>query len=159
VLRGSPWVQSAHQAKGKTERQHPYWQGRLPALFAAETVTTPEAANALLSALRRHRNAHEIHRELGRTPNAAARAAQRGGRSVLRPAQRCAWWPYLWSLRTPLRVAPDRRVPVGSQRLRVEVGAGTQVVHCQHSDGSISVLAHEPKARERPALLLQVRNP
>lgn len=147
------------QAKGKIERQHQYWQGRLPALFAAETITTPEAANALLPALRRHRNAHETHRELGRTPNAAARAAQRQGRSVLRPTPRCAWWPYVWSLRTLLRVGPDRRVPVGSQRLRVEVSAGTRVVHCQHPDGSISVLAHEPKTGERPALLLQVRNP
>ena len=29
------------QAKGKIQRQHQYWQGRLPALFAAETITTP----------------------------------------------------------------------------------------------------------------------
>jgi hypothetical protein len=36
------------QAKGKIERQHQYWQGRLPALFAAETITTPATANVLL---------------------------------------------------------------------------------------------------------------
>jgi hypothetical protein len=60
------------QAKGKIQRQHQYWQGGLPALFAAEGITTPQAANALLPELRRHRNGHEIHRELGRTPNAAS---------------------------------------------------------------------------------------
>jgi transposase InsO family protein len=147
------------QAKGKIERQHQYWQGRLPALFAAETITTPEAANVLLPELRRHRNAHEIHRELGRTPNAAARAAQRDQRSVVRPVPRCPWWPYIWSVRTPLKVGPDGRVPVGPQRLRVALSAGSRVIHCQHPDGSISILTHEPKTGERPALLLQIRTP
>lgn len=83
------------QAKGKIERQHQYWQGRLPALFAAEAITNPEAPNRLLPALRRHRNAKEIHRELGRTPNAAARRAQRAAHNVLRPAPRCPWWAYV----------------------------------------------------------------
>jgi len=147
------------QAKGKIERQHQYWQGRLPALFAAETITTPAAANALLPALRRHRNTHEIHRELARTPNAAARAARREQRSVLRPAPRCPWWPYIWSVRTALRVGPDGRVPVGHDRLRVAASAGTRVLHCLHPSGTISILAHEPKAGERPALLLQIRAP
>ena len=147
------------QAKGKIERQHPYWQGRLPALFAAETITTPEAAKALLPELRRHRNAHEIHRELERTPNAAARAAQRDRRSVLRPAPRCPRWSYIWSVRTPLKVGPDGCGPVGQQRLRVALSAGSRVIHCQHPNGSISILTHEPKTGERPALLLQIRTP
>ncbi|HEX5399013.1 MAG TPA: hypothetical protein VFY06_08200, partial [Verrucomicrobiae bacterium] len=112
------------QAKGKIERQHQYGQGRLPALFAAEAITAPENANALLPQLRRHRNAHEVHRELGRTP---------------------------------IKVGPDGRVPVGHQRLRVGVSVGTRVIHCQHPNDSISILAHEPKTGERPALLLQVR--
>ena len=145
------------QAKGKIERQHQYWQGRLPALFAAETITTPDTANILLPDLRRYRNTHEIHRELGRTPNAAAQAAHRQARSVLRPVPRCGWWPYIWSVRTPLKVGPDGRVPVGSERLRAGVSAGTRVVHCLQPNGTISILAHEPKAGERPALLLQVR--
>ena len=147
------------QAKGKIERQHQYWQGRLPALFAADTITTPAAANTLLPDLRRYRNAHEIHRELGRTPNAAARAAQREHRSVLRPVPRCPWWPYIWSVRTHLKVGPDGRVPVGTERLRVAVSAGTRVVHCLQPNGTISILAHEPKAGKRPALLLQIRAP
>ena len=150
---------STPQAKGKIERQHQYWQGRLPALFAAEAIATPEAANGLLPQLRSHRNAHEVHRELGRTPNAAASAAQREQRSVVRPAPRCPWWPYIWSVRTAIKVGTDGRVPIGSQRLRVAVSAGIRVIHCQHPDGSVSILAHEPKMGERPAPLLQIRTP
>lgn len=147
---------STPQAKGKIERQHQYWQGRLPALFAAESITTPAAANALLPELRRHRNAHEVHRELGRTPNAAARLAQRQQRSALRPVPRCPWWPYIWSLRTSLKVGPDGRVPVGTQRLRVGVGPGTRVVHCQHPNGDLTILARPPHPKEKPAILLKV---
>ena len=129
------------QAKGKIERQHQYWQGRRPALFAAETITTPHAANVLLPDLRRHRHAHEIHRELGRTPNAALLAARREKRTLLRPVPRCGWWPYIWSVRTLLKVGPDGRVPVGTERLRVAVSAGTPVIHCLQPNGTISILA------------------
>jgi transposase InsO family protein len=145
------------QAKGKIERQHQYWQGRLPALFAAESITTPQDANLLLPQLRHHRNAKEIHRELGRTPDAAARLASRENRTVLRPAPRCPWWPYIWSVRTGLKVGPDGRVPIGHQRLRLRAAPGTSVVHCLHPDGGITILAHQPKADQKPALLLQVR--
>lgn len=145
------------QAKGKIERQHQYWQGRLPALFAAENITAPQAANALLPQLRRHRNAKEIHRELGRTPNAAALKALREDRTVLRPAPRCPWWPYIWSVRTALKVGPDGRVPVGDERLRAGVAAGTRVVHCLQPNGNITILAQEPKADQKPAVLLHVQ--
>jgi len=146
------------QAKGKIERQHQYWQGRLPALFAAENISAPEAANELLPALRRHRNAKEIHRELGRTPDAAANKARREDRTVLRPVPRCPWWPYVWSTRTVLKVGPDGRVPVGYDRLRAGVAAGTRVVHCLHPNGNITILAHEPKSDQKPAILLQVQS-
>ena len=62
-------------------------------------------------------------------------------------------------MRTPLKVGPDGRVPVGHQRLRVGASAGTRVIHCQHPNGSISILAHEPKTGERPTPLLQIRTP
>lgn len=148
---------STPQAKGKIERQHQYWQGRLPALFAAEAITTPEAAATLLPQLRRHRNAHEVHRELARTPNQAARLAQREQRNALRPVPRCPWWPYVWSQRTQLKVGSDGRVPVGTQRLRVGVSPGTGVIHCHHPGGHITVLAHPPTSGQKPAVLLKVR--
>ena len=90
---------------------------------------------------------------------AALKAAQREKPSVLRRSPRCPWWPYIWSVRTPIKVDPDGRVPIGHQRLRVGVSAGSRVIHCQHPSGSISILAHEPKNGDRPALLLQVGNP
>ncbi len=39
------------QAKGKIERRHLYYQGRLPALFAAENLVELEGANHLLDQL------------------------------------------------------------------------------------------------------------
>jgi len=59
------------QAKGKIERRHDYWQKRLPPLLAADQILTLESANALLDQVLAHANAHEIHRELGSTPDAA----------------------------------------------------------------------------------------
>ncbi len=144
------------QAKGKIERQHQYWQGRLPALFTADHITTLDQANALLPELRRHRNAHERHREIGCTPVEAARRAQRQKRSALRPVPRCPWWPYIWSLRTSVVVGSDGRVPVGTQRLRVTVTPGTRVVHCLHPSGSVTILAQHPKIGHLPLILLHV---
>ena len=74
------------QAKGKIERAHQYWQGRLPACFASEKITKIQTANPQISALRAHRNAQEVHRELGRTPQRAWEQACQEKRSVLRPA-------------------------------------------------------------------------
>ena len=70
---------------------------------------------------------------------------------------RCGWWPYIWSVRTLLKVGPDGRVSVGTERLRVRVSAGARVVHRRQPNGTVTILAREPKAGERPAVLLQVR--
>ena len=59
------------QAKGKIERAHPFWQGRLPPYFASEKITELTVANRHLDELRAHHNAHEIHRELRQTPQRA----------------------------------------------------------------------------------------
>ena len=76
---------------------------------------------------------------------------------MLRPVPRGGWWPDIWSVRTLLKVGPDGRVPVGTERLRVQVSAGTRVIHCLQPNGTITILAHAPKAGEHPVLLLQVR--
>ncbi len=73
------------QAKGKIERAHQYWQGRLPAYFASEKITEIAAANPEIAALRAHHNAQEIHRELRQTPQRAWNQAKKDNRSVLRP--------------------------------------------------------------------------
>jgi hypothetical protein len=145
------------QAKGKIERQHQYWQGRLPTLFAAEAIANPQAANPLLPLLRRHRNAREIHRELGRTPDDAARRARQKQQNVLRPAPRCPWWPYVWSVRTQITVGPDGRVPVGVERLRIARPPGSKIIHCQHPNGNVTFLADEPGRNHSPAILLASR--
>jgi hypothetical protein len=85
-----------------------------------EQITEFEVANAHLEALRLHRNIHETHHELRMTPQKAWDAAQSEKRSILRPTPRCPWWPYIWSARTTIKVGSDGRVPIGTQRLRVE---------------------------------------
>lgn len=142
------------QAKGKIERLHDFWQKRLPALFAAEQVSTLPPANILLDAVRRHQNAHEKHREIGSTPQAAWELARREKRSVLRPPPRCPWWPYVWSQRAAVRVESDGRIALGGQRLRIEKPPGTKVIRCLHPNGDHSVLAAPPDKRSRPILLL-----
>ena len=142
------------QAKGKIERLHDFWQKRLPALFAAEQVSTLPAANALLDEVRRHHNTHEKHREIGSTPLAAWELARREKRSVLRPAPRCPWWPYIWSQRSGIRVESDGRIGLGGQRLRIEKPPGTRVIRCLHPNGDHSILAAPPDKRARPVLLL-----
>jgi hypothetical protein len=145
------------QAKGKIEREHQFWQGRLPSYFASEQITEIETANPHINALRLHRNAHETHRELRMTAQHAWELAKKEKRSVLRPAPRCPWWPYVWSVRTTLKVGSDGRVPIGAQRLRVESSPGTKVIICLHPTGHHSVLAAPPDKKEKPVLLFTNR--
>ena len=145
------------QAKGKIEREHQFWQGRLPAYFASEQITEIETANPHIDALRLHRNAHETHRELCMTPEQAWQLAKQEQRSVLRPAPRCPWWPYVWSVRTTLKVGSDGRVPIGTQRLRVERPPGAKIVLCLHPTGHHSVLDAPPDRKLTPVILFTNR--
>lgn len=147
------------QAKGKIERLHDYWQKRLPPLLAAEHIATLPAANELLVSLVEHRNASERHRELRSTPLAAWRLALREKRSALRPAPKCPWWPYVWSVRSNARVASDGTIAIGSQRFAIDRPPGSSVVRCLHTNGDHSVLLHPPAHRQRPQLLLHLPHP
>jgi len=142
------------QAKGKIERAHDFWQRRLPALFAAEAVSTLPAANSLLDKLRIHHNEQEKHREIGSTPKAAWNLALREKRSALRPVPRCPWWPYVWSQRASLRVDADGRIALGAQRLRIDKPPGSKVIRCIHPNGDYSILAAPPTKGTKPLLLL-----
>lgn len=146
------------QAKGKVEREHHFWQQRLPAYFASESVAQLDEANTHITDLRVHRNQHETHRELKMTPNKAWANAKAQHRSVLRPVPRCPWWPYVWSAQTTIRTGSDGRVPIGSQSLRLEVPPGTKVILCHHPSGHYSVLAAPPKTDTRPVLLFSNRS-
>ena len=145
------------QAKGKIERAHQYWQGRLPAYFASEKITQIEAANLQIDALRAHRNTREVHRELRQIPQRAWDQARQEKRSVLRPAPRCPWWDYVWSVRPAIKVGSDGRVPIGTQRLRLEKPPQTKVILCLHPNGHHSVVAAAPDPRQKPVILFTNR--
>ena len=143
------------QAKGKIERAHDFWQKRLPALFAAEHSTTLPQANGLIEELRLHHNRHEKHREIGypprrppgtslekkSAPSCARRRVARGGLTS-------------GSVRSQTRVAPDGRVALAGQRLRVELPPNTRLTRCLHPNGDHSLLLHPPTRGKLPVLLL-----
>lgn len=145
------------QAKGKIERGHQFWQKRLPPLFAAEEITELEPANQMLNTLRTHHNEMEKHREIGCAPQEAWKKALQEKRSVLRPAPKCPWWPYVFSVRTRVKVGSDGKVAVGSQRLRVEVPPDTKVIRCQHPNGDVTILKEAPSKDTLPQVLLSTR--
>ena len=142
------------QAKGKIERRHDYWQKRLPPLLAADQILALEPANALLDQLLAHANAHEIHRELGSTPNAAHRLALAQNRSKLRPPPACPWWRFVWSLRSTVRVGDDGKVPVRSLRLSVDAPPRSRLTRCLLPDGDIFFLKSPPSKTTLPLILL-----
>lgn len=142
------------QAKGKIERRHLYYQGRLPALFAADQIVDLEPANRLLDELLPLANANEIHRELGITPQAARDLALAEKRSVLRPAPTCPWWPFVFSQQTRVRVGDDGKVPVGHLRLAIDAPPRSTVLRCLRPDGDIYFLRSAPNPKEQPVVLL-----
>jgi len=141
------------QAKGKVERQHQFWQKRLPAYFAAEPIKTLETANSHIRELRLHHNLHETHREIKMTPQHAWDLAIKQSRSALRPKPNCPWWPFVWSVRTSVRINSQGYVPINTQSVRIEVSPGSRVVLCHHPCGHHSILAHHPKPNTRPVIL------
>lgn len=143
------------QAKGKIERQHQFWQHRLPSYFLTHGIHQVTVANTHLDPLRVHHNHQEIHRELRMTPHKAWTLAKRDKRYVLRPFREDPWWRYVWSVRTRVRVGIDGTVPVGHLRMRIQGRIGGWVVHCRHPDGSTSILANEPGSGGKPILLFR----
>lgn len=146
------------QAKGKVERAHQFWQNRLPSYFASESIRQIPQANTHLQPLRIHHNQHEIHREWLMTPQQAWDQAQREKRSVLRSKPLSPWWPYIWSLRTTVKVDIDGTVPVGTQRIKTNFLLGTRLTRCEHPDGSFTFLANPPGSGGKPIVVLRLEN-
>ncbi len=144
------------QAKGKIERRHDYWQKRLVPLLAAERIVELVGANHLIDQLLPHANQHEIHRELGQPPHAAQQQALADKRSVIRPAPKCPWWPFVWSQQTRLRVGDDGKVPVGDQRHALNAPPRSQVIRCRRPDGDIFFLRSAPDPKAKPIVLRHV---
>jgi hypothetical protein len=120
-------------------------------LLAADHIIDLVGANHLLDQLVPHANQHEIHRELRMKPQQAWKLAQKEKRSV-RPVPCCPWWPFVWSVRTSIKVAPEGRVPIGSQLLRVVAAPGSKLILCHHPSGHYSVLADKPDQKNKPVI-------
>jgi hypothetical protein len=143
------------QAKGKIERQHQFWQNRLPSYFAAEEIHQIDPGNEQVDLLRLHHNEKEIHREIGMPPQEAWRRAKQEKRIVLQPFREDPWWRYVWSVRSRLRIGTDGCVPVGHHRLPFPPRVSGSIVRCQHPDGSYTFLANEPNTGGPPVVLMR----
>ena len=138
------------QAKGKVEREHQFWQGRLPAYFASEKISEIEVANSHIDALRAHRNAQEIHRELRQTPQ---RAWDQAGKKNA---------PYC----VPHRVAPGGIMcgacapPSKSAPMAACPSAPNGCASKNHPElGSCSASIHQAIILCWPPTLIQTKNP
>ena len=60
-------------------------------------------------------------------------------------------------MRPLIKLGTDGRVPIGTQRLRLERPPGTKVVLCLHPAGHHSVLAATPDPTRKPLLLFTNR--
>ena len=139
---------STPQAKGKVERVHQVWQDRLPPFFRLNGITpetAPDAADAAVGTLAAHRNAHEAHREIGMTPQAAWDTARAAGRSKLRPAPRDGWWPYVWSLWRNATVGERGKVFHKDLFFPTQARRGERVILCEHGNGCYSVIRALPQ--------------
>jgi len=146
------------QAKGKIERHHGFWQNRLPSFCLAEGIRELDPANEQLDLLREHHNRHETHREIRMPPQEAWEQALKEGRSTLRPCQRDPWWPYLWSIRSQVRIDADGTVPLEKQRVKITPTYRRSAIHCRHADGSITYLAEPPGSGGPPIILYRYEN-
>ena len=74
------------QSKGKIERQFGFWQKRLPALFAVESVANRSQANELLAAQIHWHHQNHVSRSTGLTPQQAVEKSISERSSCWRPA-------------------------------------------------------------------------
>jgi hypothetical protein len=74
------------ESKGKVERQFDFWQKRLPALFAMESVGTREQANELLASQIQWHHQHHVSRTTKLTPLQAVEKSQLEQSACWRPS-------------------------------------------------------------------------
>lgn len=74
------------QSKGKIERQFGFWQKRLPALFAMESVTNRDQANELLATQIEWHHKNHVSRSTGLTPQKAVEQSISEASVCWRPA-------------------------------------------------------------------------
>ena len=156
-LRHQPALRPTPQAKGQVEREPQFWQGRLPPYFASEKITDMAVANRHIDALRAHHNPGEVHRELGQTPHRAWEQARKEKRSARRPAPRCPWWDFVWSVRTTRKIGPDGRVPIGTQRRRIEKPPAPRSCCAATPTATTPCWSPPPDPQQKPVLLFTNR--
>ena len=132
------------QSKGKIERQFGFWQKRLPALFAMESVTNRALANELLATQIHWHHQHHISRTTGLTPQQAVEKSLAEQSTCWRPAPPPALLDLHLATHHPRVVQKAREISFLGCRWQITPGETKQVTIVQQP-GSFRVIAHPPR--------------
>jgi hypothetical protein len=146
------------QSKGKIERQFGFWQKRLPALFAMESVGNREQANELLAVQIRWHHSHHISRSTGLTPQQAVEQSLAERSTCWRPAPPCELLDLHLAIHHTRVVQKAGEISFLGRRWAITPG-GTKQVTIVQQPGSFRVIARPPtpQSPQWPDVLAEYR--
>ena len=146
------------QSKGKIERQFGFWQKRLPALFAMESVTNRAPANELLATQIHWHHQHHISRTTGLTPQQAVEKSLAEQSTCWRPAPPPALLDLHLATHHTRVVQKAGEISFLGRRWQITPGETKQVTIVQQP-GSFRVIARPPTPQDPqwPTILAEYR--
>ena len=146
------------QSKGKIERQFGFWQKRLPALFAMESVTNRAQANELLATQIHWHHANHISRTTGLTPQQAVEKSLAERSTCWRPAPPPSLLDLHLATHHTRVVQKAGEISFLGRRWEITPGESKQVTIVQQP-GSFRVIARPPTPQEPqwPTILAEYR--
>ena len=146
------------QSKGKIERQFGFWQKRLPALFAMESVTNRSQANELLATQIHWHHANHISRSTGLTPQQAVEKSLAERSTCWHPAPPPSLLDLHLATHHTRVVQKAGEISFLGRRWAITPGESKQVTIVQHP-GSFRVIARPPTPQDPqwPTILAEYR--
>ena len=146
------------QSKGKIERQFGFWQKRLPALFAMESVGSREQANELLATQIDLLRENHVSRSTGMTPLQAVEKSVSEGSTCWRPAPPSALLDLHLATHHTRVVQKAGEISFMGRRWEITPGESKQVTIVQQP-GSFRVIARPPtpQSPQWPDILAEYR--
>lgn len=146
------------QSKGKVERQFDFWQKRLPALFAMESVGSREQANELLASQIQWHHQNHVSRTTQLTPLQAVEKSQSEGSACWRPAPPAELLDLHLATHHTRVVQKAGEISFLGRRWQITPGETKQVTIVQQP-GSFRVISRPPtpQAPQWPDILAEYR--
>jgi hypothetical protein len=146
------------QSKGKVERQFDFWQKRLPALFAMESVSSRQQANELLASQIQWHHQNHVSRTTKLTPLQAVEKSQSEGSACWRPAPPAELLDLHLATHHTRVVQKAGEISFLGRRWEITPGETKQVIIVQQP-GSFRVISRPPtpQAPQWPDILAEYR--